>query len=73
LEVFADAVVVLLDDDLTHEWVLHHDAGEFADIGSCRLVILVGESMRVGVVSRLEAESSCVTVHLLQEIFHRLV
>lgn len=35
LNVFADAGIMLLDYDLTHERVLHHDTGEFSDVCRC--------------------------------------
>ena len=50
LQILACASVMLLDDDLPDQWVLHYYAGEFADVGSCRFVILVRETMRVRIV-----------------------
>jgi len=55
LQVFASASVVLLDDDFSNQWVLHHDAGKFADVGGSGFVIFVGEAVRVGIVCRLQA------------------
>ena len=73
LQVLACASVVLLNDNLPNQWVLHDDAGELADVCRCRLIILVRESMRVRIVGRLETESACVTVHLLKEVLHGLI
>ena len=51
LEILTCASVVFLDDDLSHEGVLHHYAGKFTDISGSRLIVLVRESMRIGIVS----------------------
>ena len=42
-------------DDLAHQGVLHRDAGQFANVSGRRLVVLVREAMRVGIVGRVEA------------------
>ena len=64
---------MLLNNDLTHQRILHHDACEFADICRRRLVVLVRESVRIRIVGGLEAERTGIPVHFLKEVLHWLI
>ena len=73
LKILPRAAVVLLNHNLTHKWVLHDYARQFADVCSRRFIVLVGEAMRIGIVCRLQTQCPSISVHLLEEVFHGLV
>jgi hypothetical protein len=71
--VLSNTLVVGAADYLANERVLHYDASKFTHISCSRFVIFMTQPVRVSVVSALKAKSTCIAVHLLQEILHGLV
>lgn len=73
LDILALALVVRSHHHLAEDWILHRDAAEAPDVGSRRLIVFVGQTVRVRIVGGLEAEGARVAIHFLQEVLHRLV
>lgn len=73
LDVLALALIMGATDDFPKNRVLHHDARKSSDVGSCRFVIFMGKTVRIGIVGRLEAQSTSIPVHFLQEVLHWLI
>ena len=55
IDVFAFALVSALVHDVPHDWILHSDAGELANVSGGRFIVLMRKSMGVRKVGGLQA------------------
>ena len=73
LYIFALALIMGPCNDISEYWILHSYTRKSTDICCCWFIIFVAESMWISIVCWFKTKRSRISVHFLEEIFHRLV